>query len=238
MTTVPMSQGSCDGWRRDVDWAMTPTSDGSDLSLTAVLAHYVKDAIDFMGAVFALVLFGPLMLIIASILVLQNGPVIFAHERIGMNGARFRCLKFRTMAPDAEARLKALLDSDPPAREEWERERKLRNDPRITRVGAFLRETSLDELPQLINVLRGEMSFVGPRPITESELPKYGEDVAYYLKCKPGITGMWQVSGRNNLSYEARVALDSQYARNRSLGLDAIILCKTFGVVLSKTGAR
>jgi lipopolysaccharide/colanic/teichoic acid biosynthesis glycosyltransferase len=146
-----------------------------------VLSHYAKEAIDFTGAIFALILFAPLMAVIACALILQNGPVIFAHERVGVGGRKFRCLKFRTMAPDAEHRLNALLASDSAARDEWERDRKLSRDPRITPLGKFLRETSLDELPQVFNVLNGEMSLVGPRPVTESELPKYGDDVAYYL---------------------------------------------------------
>lgn len=196
-----------------------------------------KRAVDFAAALAGLVIFGPLMVVIASILALQNGPVIFAHERIGLGGRTFRCLKFRTMAPDAEARLEALLAADPEARAEWERDHKLRDDPRVTAVGKFLRETSLDELPQFLNILRGEMSLVGPRPITAKEAPKYGEKLALYTQCKPGVTGLWQVSGRNDLSYEERVALDADYAQNLSLLRDADIILRTFGVVLLRKGA-
>ena len=238
MTTFPASPSCEADPARGLDWRAVPVSHLSNPTLPGVLSHYAKEAIDFAGAICALVLFAPLMAVIAGVLALQNGPVIFAHERVGLSGRRFRCLKFRTMAPDAEERLQAFLASNLAAREEWERDHKLTNDPRITPFGKFLRETSLDELPQIFNVLNGEMSLVGPRPVTESELPKYGDDVAYYLKCKPGVTGMWQVHGRNNVSYEARVALDSQYARNQSLWLDIQILFKTFGVVISKTGAR
>ncbi len=237
MTTVSMHSICTEGSSQDQDWTAIAVSDVSHSDFSTTFSHYVKDAIDFCGAIVALVLFAPLMAGIAAALTLQSGPVVFAHERVGLGGRKFRCLKFRTMAPDAEQRLKAVLEADPVAREQWERDRKLLNDPRITPLGKFLRETSLDELPQIFNILNGEMSLVGPRPVTESELSKYGEDVVYYLKCKPGVTGMWQVHGRNNLSYEARVALDSQYARNQSLWLDAQILFKTFGVVMSKTGA-
>lgn len=200
----------------------------------------VKRAVDILGAVAGIVLFGPLMLIIAALVKREGGDAIFAHERLGRNGQPFLCLKFRTMVPDAKERLAALLASDPCARAEWERDHKLTNDPRITALGAFLRKTSLDELPQFFNVLRGEMSLVGPRPITAAEREKYGDDFSSYAQCRPGITGIWQVSGRNNISYAARVALDVQYAVNQSIMLDAAILFRTFGVMASgsNSGAR
>ncbi len=197
----------------------------------------VKRAIDITGAIAGIILFGPLMLVVAALIKREGGDAVFAHERLGRNGVPFKCLKFRTMVPDAKERLAALLASDPEARAEWERDHKLCKDPRITPLGAFLRKTSLDELPQFFNVLRGDMSLVGPRPITAAEREKYGDSFVLYAKCRPGVTGIWQVSGRNNLSYPARVALDSQYALNQSVMLDAAIMLKTFGVIASGSGS-
>ena len=153
-----------------------------------------------------------------------------------LGGAEFACLKFRTMVPDAEARLKDLLERDPDARRQWQADHKLDNDPRITRFGNFMRRSSLDELPQLLNVLRGDMSLVGPRPVTRAELQRYGKDDASYLALRPGLTGKWQVSGRNDISYAGRVALDSAYARDFSIRGDVTILLQTVGVVLGATG--
>jgi undecaprenyl-phosphate galactose phosphotransferase len=149
----------------------------------------------------------------------------------------FGCLKFRTMVPDADGVLRRLLEVDPRARAEWERDFKLKDDPRITPIGDFLRRTSLDELPQLWNVLKGEMSLVGPRPIIEEEVERYGDQVGYYLETRPGITGLWQISGRNNIGYDDRVALDSWYVRNWSIWYDLVILVKTIAVVLRGKGA-
>lgn len=206
---------------------------------SAASADIMKRAVDVCGAIVGIILFGPLMALIAIILITtERGGAIFAHERIGRGGKPFRCLKFRTMAPDAQQRLTALLDADPKARAEWERDQKLRNDPRITPLGAFLRRTSLDELPQFFNVLRGEMSLVGPRPIVADEIRRYGDRFALYARCRPGITGIWQVSGRNDTSYAFRVRLDAYYAANQKLSLDIQIMLKTFGVVISGDGAR
>jgi lipopolysaccharide/colanic/teichoic acid biosynthesis glycosyltransferase len=157
---------------------------------------------------------------------------------VGLNGKLFRCLKFRTMYRESEQMLADLLRDNAEAREEWKRDQKLSNDPRITPIGHFLRRTSLDELPQLFNVLRGEMVLVGPRPITVAELTRYGAVRWYYLSVRPGITGLWQVSGRNDTTYEERVALDRNYVEKRSLWLDVQILIKTVGVVVSRDGAR
>lgn len=201
-------------------------------------ASRLKRSVDVGGAITGLLLFGPLMLLIAAALAFERGPIFFGHERVGQRGTRFRCLKFRTMVPDAQARLDALLASDPKARAEWEKDRKLSNDPRITPVGHFLRVTSLDELPQFFNVLLGQMSLVGPRPVTPDELKKYARASSLYLSCRPGITGLWQVSGRSATTYARRVALDSHYARKFSLWLDAWILARTFGVVLKREGAQ
>jgi lipopolysaccharide/colanic/teichoic acid biosynthesis glycosyltransferase len=198
----------------------------------------LTEAMNVTLAVIALAFLLPVMLAVAFAVYLQDGgPILFAHRRVGRNGRRFYCLKFRSMAVEAEERLAALLASDPAARTEWERDHKLKDDPRVTRLGAFLRRTSLDELPQFINVLRGEMSLVGPRPIVEAEIAKYGRRFRDYCAVKPGITGLWQVSGRNDTSYRTRVALDCVYARRRSVGLDARIIAATVPAVLTRRGS-
>ena len=166
------------------------------------------------------------------------GPVFFAHMRIGKDGKPFPCYKFRSMVTNSQEMLQKYLAENPAAREEWERDFKLKDDPRVTPIGKVLRRTSLDELPQIFNVLRGEMSLVGPRPVVQEELDKYyGETAKLYCTVKPGITGLWQVSGRSDLGYDERVALDAAYIKNRSLWGDIIILWKTVGVVLMKKGA-
>lgn len=160
------------------------------------------------------------------------------QERIGKDGKPFKCIKFRTMYRDADKRLKDILEADEKAREEWEKYFKLKEDPRVTKVGKFLRRTSLDELPQVFNVLKGDMSFIGPRPVVKKEIEQYYRDKAqYYYEVRPGITGLWQVSGRNELDYERRVRLDVWYVLNWSLWLDLIILLKTVKVVFSGKGA-
>lgn len=189
-------------------------------------------------ALMLLALFSPLIALIAFFIWKQDGaPVLYAHYRVGKNGRLFRCMKFRSMLRNSEQVLAALLRDDPVARAEWERDHKLTTDPRITAIGRFLRKSSLDELPQLLNVLRGEMSLVGPRPITVAELTRYGRVRWHYLSVRPGLTGLWQVSGRNNTTYEERVALDQRYVEQRSLWLDACILVKTVRVVLLREGA-
>ena len=194
--------------------------------------------IDIVGAAFALVLFAPLLLVVAlAVAAGADGPIVFAHRRIGKNGKYFHCLKFRTMVRDAEKKLQAVLDSCPEKRASWLRDQKLKDDPRITRLGRFLRVSSLDELPQLWNVLMGDMSLVGPRPITDAEVPRYGRYFADYAKVKPGITGLWQISGRNDVSYRRRVAMDVAYARSLSVGLFLRILAFTIPAVISARGS-
>jgi undecaprenyl-phosphate galactose phosphotransferase len=180
----------------------------------------------------------PLLLAI-TLLVWQAGgaPVFFGHYRVGRDGRLFRCLKFRTMRVDAEQALARLLATDAAARAEWQRDQKLARDPRITPIGRILRKTSLDELPQLINVLRGEMCFVGPRPVTPAELMRYGAVRWHYVSVTPGITGLWQVSGRNRTTYDERVALDKHYVETRNLWRDLVILARTVRVVLTGHGA-
>lgn len=195
-------------------------------------------AMNIVVALAALIFLLPVMVLVALAVYAQDGgPVLFAHRRIGLNGRHFYCLKFRSMAIDAEARLAALLASDPEALAEWQRDHKLRRDPRVTRLGAFLRKTSLDELPQFLNVLRGDMSIVGPRPIVEAEVAKYGRRFHAYCAVKPGITGLWQVRGRSDTSYRTRIALDCVYARRRSVVLDAYILACTLPAVLRGRGS-
>ena len=194
--------------------------------------------LDVTLAAILLVALAPLLLYVAFVVRLEDGgPIIFAHERIGADGRRFRCLKFRTMVVDAEARLRALLDADPLARAQWAADHKLKHDPRITTIGQFLRKSSLDELPQIFNVLRGEMSFVGPRPIVLAEVQRYGHRIDAYYRVKPGITGLWQVSGRNDVSYRRRVACDVVFARNLSPVLYFRILALTGPAVLLRRGS-
>jgi exopolysaccharide production protein ExoY len=189
-------------------------------------------------AALLLLVLSPLMLGVALLIWRCDGaPILFGHYRVRQNGRLFRCLKFRSMYIDSQQMLSELLARDDAARLEWQRDQKLSNDPRITPIGRFLRRTSLDELPQLINVLRGEMSLVGPRPITVGELTRYGSVRWHYLSVAPGITGLWQVSGRNKLSYDERVALDERYIDERTLWLDLRILARTVKVVLFRDGA-
>jgi exopolysaccharide production protein ExoY len=201
------------------------------------LKALVKRVLDLLGAVVLTVVFSPLMLAIFLLMRRSGGSVIYRHRRVGRDGKFFDCLKFRTMVPNADQVLRDLLERDPALKAEWVRDHKLRNDPRITRLGRFLRRTSLDELPQIWNVVRGEMSLVGPRPVIREELLRYGRNVGAYLAAKPGITGLWQVTGRNNTDYRRRVVLDTYYVRNQNLLLDLFILLKTTGVVLRGNGA-
>ena len=190
-----------------------------------------------VGAILLGLVFSPLIITIVILMLLGGNPVLYRHRRVGRAGQMFSCVKFRTMIPNADQILRGLLEKDPELRAEWIRDRKLRRDPRVTRLGHFLRRTSLDELPQLLNVLWGEMSLVGPRPVVREELLRYGRSVGTYLSAKPGITGLWQVTGRNNTSYRRRVALDTYYVRNQNVLLDLYILVKTMGVVLRGNGA-
>ena len=206
-------------------------------NLARPVPRFLKRVFDIAGSLALLLLLSPVFAYLVWKIRLTGGAAIFSHLRVGRYGKPFGCLKFRTMVADAEDALRRLLEADPWARAQWERDFKLKDDPRITAIGEFLRRTSLDELPQLWNVLRGEMSLVGPRPIIEQELERYGDQIGYYLETRPGITGLWQISGRNNTSYDDRVALDSWYVRNWSLWYDLVILVKTVKVVLRGQGA-
>ena len=188
---------------------------------------------DIIFSLVALVVSSPLFLLMAFLVKLSSaGPIFYVQERIGRNYRRFGCIKFRTMYSEADDLLLNLFDKSPELKIEFERDFKLRKDPRITPIGNFLRRSSLDELPQFINILIGDMSLVGPRPIVEKEIPKYGDFMDIIVSLRPGLTGLWQVSGRNNLSYQRRVELDYIYAKNRSLLLDIRVVIRTFGVLL------
>ncbi len=211
---------------------------GAELGWIAPCGVMSKRLLDICGALVGLIFFSPLMFILFLLVRRDGGPAFYSQERVGAGGRSFSCWKFRSMVVDADARLKHLLDTDAEAREEWARDQKLSKDPRITPFGHFMRITSLDELPQLFNVLRGEMSLIGPRPIVEDEVDRYGDCFFHYSACRPGITGAWQVSGRNDVSYDLRVQLDRNYVEGWTFWRDVEILFKTFGVVILRTGAR
>ena len=198
--------------------------------------RYGKRAFDLCLVVLAAPILAPIIGLLLLAVRRDGGPGLFGHMRIGQDGTMFRCWKIRTMVTDSEDRLKAHLAADPAAAAEWARDHKLTNDPRITPVGQFLRKTSLDELPQLWNVVRGDMSFVGPRPIVLDEMAKYGPYQAAYLAMKPGVTGMWQVSGRNDVTYDERVQMDVDYFDRISLPLDIKLIAQTALAVVNKTG--
>ena len=197
-----------------------------------------KRLVDICLALTGLVMLMPLLLLCAlALLLMERDSILYRHRRIGLHGEPFDCLKFRTMVGDGERALTAWFEKHPEGRAEWEATRKLRADPRVTAFGRVLRKTSVDELPQLINVLRGEMSIVGPRPVVEQELARYGTRREAYLLCRPGITGLWQTSGRSKASYRKRVACDAFYAKNWSWALDARIVARTLPVILGSDSA-
>jgi lipopolysaccharide/colanic/teichoic acid biosynthesis glycosyltransferase len=208
----------------------------SPVSYSARKHDNLKRGFDVFLAVMLLPLLLPVIAVLYVLTRLDGGPGFFGHRRVGRDGEAFRCWKIRTMIPDAEAVLKRHLAENPEAAAEWARDFKLARDPRITPLGDFLRRSSLDELPQIWNVLCGEMSFVGPRPITRDELAKYQGYEWCYLSMKPGITGIWQVTGRGDVDYETRVNMDVSYFRDRSLLGDVSIIARTAGVVLRRTG--
>ena len=192
-----------------------------------------KNLLDFLFSIFFLIGSLPLFLVISLLIKLSSrGPIFFLQERIGKNNIPFKCIKFRTMHPEAKDILENLLMKDEKLKIEFEQTHKIKNDPRITTIGKLLRKTSLDELPQFINVLKNEMSIVGPRPIVNKEKNKYGKNLKKVLSVKPGITGLWQVSGRNNLTYKTRIKLDLNYVDNYNFLMDIRILIRTIGVIL------
>ncbi|WP_241650156.1 undecaprenyl-phosphate galactose phosphotransferase WbaP [Rosenbergiella collisarenosi] len=206
-------------------------------SLAKWPSRILKRSFDIIASLLIILILAPVFLIVMSKVKKDGGPAIYGHERIGKNGIPFKCLKFRSMAINSKEILADLLENDSEAKAEWDETFKLKNDPRVTRIGHLLRRTSMDELPQLFNVLKGEMSLVGPRPIIHAELERYEEQVDYYLMSKPGMTGLWQVSGRSDVDYETRVYFDAWYVKNWSMWNDIAILFKTVSVVLKKDGA-
>lgn len=197
-----------------------------------------KRVFDLVATICGGLLILPILLVLAVLVGIDNrGRIIFAHRRVGRNGKLFPCYKFQSMVPDAQERLEEYLAQNPEARKEWEESFKLTNDPRVTKLGAFLRRTSLDELPQLWNVLMGDMSLVGPRPIVTKEIERYGDYIREYYMVPPGITGMWQVNGRSDTTYEERVAMDTWYVRNWSVWIDLVYLFKTIKTVFTGKGA-
>tara|TARA_B100000886_G_C20421182_1_gene491694 strand:- start:1337 stop:1987 length:651 start_codon:yes stop_codon:yes gene_type:complete len=193
----------------------------------------IKSFFDIFFALIFLILGLPFFIVISFLIKLSSrGPIFFSQKRIGQNNNHFYCIKFRTMHPEAEDILENIISKNKNLREEFQETHKLKNDPRITNIGKFLRKTSLDEIPQFLNVIKGEMSIVGPRPIVKEEVNKYGNSITKVLSVKPGITGLWQVSGRNNLSYKRRVLLDSLYVEEINYLIDIRIIIRTFGVIL------
>jgi len=199
---------------------------------------WIKQFMDITIVIFGGILILPFLLVIALLIKISSpGPVLYGHKRLGKNGKHFTAYKFRSMVMDSQERLQKLFETNPEIKKEWDKNHKLQNDPRVTAIGRFLRRTSLDEFPQLLNILKGEMSLVGPRPIVDDEVSKYGEDFGWIFSVKPGMTGMWQVSGRSETDYAVRVLYDTYYLRSWSVWLDVWILFMTFGAVLRGKGA-
>lgn len=206
--------------------------------LTKSFSRLIKRIIDLAIAFIALPFVLVLTLIFALLIKIDSrGPVFYGHERVGKNRKKIKCWKFRSMYADSQERLRHILETDPKMAEEWERNRKFTDDPRVTKIGKFLRKTSLDEIPQIWNIIKGDMSFVGPRPVTNEELEKYSDAADYVLSVTPGLSGMWQTSGRSDTGYEERISLDSYYIQNWSIWLDIWIIVKTIWIVLVGKGA-
>jgi exopolysaccharide production protein ExoY len=221
-----------------------PLVDGNDrqeyvsFNTTRALGGLPKRAFDFVFAFFLICLFLLFLIFMATVIrLISPGPIIYKHVRVGLGGRTFRCFKFRTMVVDADKALNALLRSDFAARAQWQRCQKIVDDPRIIPFGRLLRRWSLDELPQLFNVIRGEMSLVGPRPIAPSEMPRYCNRLDFYLSARPGLTGAWQVSGRSDCDYGRRVELDANYVSNWRFSTDLFILLRTVGAVFARKGS-
>lgn len=207
-------------------------------NLTFKRSIFFKRFLDIFIVLVASPFWLPVVLILCILTKLTSkGPVFYGHKRVGKNGKEIKCWKFRSMCINSQEILEQILATDPVRREEWEKDRKFQDDPRVTKFGKFLRKTSLDELPQLFNILKGDMSLIGPRPVTEPELVKYGEYKDYVLSVTPGLSGLWQVSGRSDTGYEERISFDTFYIQNWSIWLDIWILIKTVWVVINGKGA-
>jgi exopolysaccharide production protein ExoY len=218
--------------------AGSPFMNTEEASLTLLTGGFAKRSFDVTAAVMALIVFSPIFLMIMALVKFSDGGSIFyGHRRVGHHGRYFDCLKFRTMVVNGDEVLREHLKANPQAAEEWRATRKLKVDPRVTAIGTVLRKLSLDELPQLINIVRGEMSVVGPRPVVDEELTLYDTFAIFYLRTRPGLTGLWQISGRNDVSYESRIAFDTQYVENWSLLRDMSIILKTIPAVCLSRGS-
>lgn len=200
-------------------------------------SNVLKRTLDLIGSLLLITILSPILIIIAFLIHRDGGSSLYSQERVGYGGRVFKCLKFRSMVVNSKRRLDEVLASCPDSKAEWDKDFKLKNDPRITPIGSFLRKTSLDELPQLFNVLRGDMSLVGPRPVVEDEIRRYGPLASKYLSTRPGMTGLWQVSGRNDTTYRERVSLDCYYVDNWKMHTDLFLLIKTLTVVFHGRGA-
>lgn len=198
----------------------------------------IKRVFDFLLALTAIIILSPLLVSVAiAVRLSDGGPAFFGHTRMGFSGKTFKCWKFRSMAPNSDAVFKEYLANNPEAAREWHLNQKIQNDPRITRLGYFLRKYSIDELPQLFNILVGDMSFVGPRPIQRSEFDKYGYSLRHYLSTRPGLTGLWQISGRSNSSYQKRVVFDRYYVTHWAMLTDIAVILKTVPVAVTGSGS-
>jgi len=209
---------------------------GAPVEIGTMYSTIGKRLLDIAIVLTSMWILVPVILVLSAITMLDGKSPFFGHRRVGRDGVEFRCWKVRSMVADAEGRLAAHLKTEPNARMEWEATRKLKDDPRVTRFGQFIRKTSLDELPQILNVLLGTMSIVGPRPIVRNELVLYGCHTNSYLQLRPGITGLWQVSGRNEVGYDKRVAFDREYNATMSFSRDIAIIWRTVRVVLARSG--
>lgn len=218
--------------------AVSPLSSSDEFDMSFPIGGIAKRSFDVSSALLAILILSPIFLMIMALVKFSDrGPAFYGHRRVGHNGRMFHCLKFRTMVMNGDEVLRQYLAANPEAEEEWKATRKLKNDPRVTAIGSVLRKLSLDELPQLINILRGEMSVVGPRPVVDEELNYYESAASYYLSTRPGLTGLWQISGRNDVSYKARVDFDTQYVRNWSMMQDVSIIVKTIPAVCMSRGS-
>ena len=229
----PISSDALDTYNNGSQRLVTPTYRHE----TTLASGVFKRILDVVGALLLIAGFSPLIAFVVLVLKREGGGILFRHQRVGKHGELFQCLKFRTMVPNADRALTQILSEHAHLKEEWLRDHKLKDDPRVTRMGKFLRRTSLDELPQLWNVLRGDMSLVGPRPVVREELIRYGRMASFYTSTRPGLTGLWQTSGRNQIDYRRRVAMDVYYVKNRTLLLDLYILLITSKVVITGHGA-
>ena len=229
-------QNSNASTRTFISWAQktkTPKLKPRSLSLQGLNGEFAKRLFDIVFSLLVLILFFPLYLILSLLIAVSSeGPIFYIQKRVGKNYKTFNCIKFRTMVSNADEMLSEIMATSPHLREEFQSNFKLKKDPRITKIGQFLRITSLDELPQFWNVLKGDMSVVGPRPLVGSELPKYGCHIDHILTIRPGITGLWQVSGRNDIPYPRRVQIDLHYVKFRNFWLDLWIIFKTIDVVI------